>query len=229
MSRASLWAAAVTALGLCIREHIRRKYAPRASLLLRSAAAARRIARATALLAFRRIAIVSLQALQLQLDLLVALRQLRAHEVERPQCLLEREQVLSAPIALQALGDLIGAGAHTHVLHRAQHLAIAFTGHDGPQELLARLAHHAGQDVGELDVHLRERLLHVLHMAALAAQQHRALAPQGAQHAHLLGRAKRPAQQAVKLGNSRTGWSSRSGGTATKWDALPMPMPAALG
>ena len=33
----------------------------------------------------------------------------------------------------------------------------------------------------------------------------------------------------VKLGNSRTGSSSRSGGTATKWAALPMSMPAALG
>jgi hypothetical protein len=33
----------------------------------------------------------------------------------------------------------------------------------------------------------------------------------------------------VKLRNSRTGSSSRSGGTATKWLALPMSMPAALG
>ena len=33
----------------------------------------------------------------------------------------------------------------------------------------------------------------------------------------------------VKLLNSRTGSSSRSGGTATKWDALPISMPAALG
>ena len=33
----------------------------------------------------------------------------------------------------------------------------------------------------------------------------------------------------MKLGNSRTGSSSRSGGTATKWAALPMSMPAALG
>ena len=40
--RASLCAAAVTALGLSMREHRRRKYAPRADLLLRSAAAARR-------------------------------------------------------------------------------------------------------------------------------------------------------------------------------------------
>ena len=36
-------------------------------------------------------------------------------------------------------------------------------------------------------------------------------------------------RSAVKLGNSRTGSSSRSGGTATKWDALPISMPAALG
>jgi hypothetical protein len=36
---------------------------------------------------------VNLQALQLQLDLGVALGQLRAHEVERTQRLLEREQM----------------------------------------------------------------------------------------------------------------------------------------
>ncbi|CAE6873121.1 hypothetical protein R69658_08256 [Paraburkholderia aspalathi] len=37
----------------------------------------------------------------------------------------------------------------------------------------------------------------MLDMARLAAQQHPALTPQRAQHAHLLGRAKRPAQQTV--------------------------------
>jgi hypothetical protein len=37
----------------------------------------------------------------------------------------------------------------------------------------------------------------MLHVPALAAQQHFALAPQRAQHTHLLGRAKRPAEQAV--------------------------------
>ena len=36
-------------------------------------------------------------------------------------------------------------------------------------------------------------------------------------------------RSAVKLGNSRTGSSSRSGGTATKCEALPMSIPAALG
>ncbi len=126
------------------------------------------------------------------------LEQLRAHKVERAQRLLECEEVLGAPIALQALGDLVDAGAHAHVLYRAQHLGVALAGDDGAQDLLAGLADHVGQDVGELDVHLRESLLHVLHMQkALAAQQHTALAVQRTQHAHLLGWPERPEQQAV--------------------------------
>ncbi len=42
VSRASLWAAAVTALGLSMREHMRLKYAPSADWLVRNAAAASR-------------------------------------------------------------------------------------------------------------------------------------------------------------------------------------------
>src|SRR5450759_4159346 len=44
-----------------------------------------------------------------------------------------------------------------------------------------------------------------------------------------LSQSARALRSIVKLGNSRTGVSSRSGGTATKWEALPMSMPAALG
>ena len=82
--------------------------------------------------------------MRLLLDLAVALGQLRADEVERTQRLLEREQVLGSPVALQALGDLIDAGADARVLHRAKYLTITLTGHDGAQDLLARLAHHVG-------------------------------------------------------------------------------------
>jgi hypothetical protein len=52
---------------------------------------------------------VNVQARELRLELTVALGQLRADEVERVQRLLEREQMLGAPVALQALGDLLGA------------------------------------------------------------------------------------------------------------------------
>src|SRR5450631_3811758 len=44
-----------------------------------------------------------------------------------------------------------------------------------------------------------------------------------------LSQSARALRSTVKLGNSRTGCSSRSGGTATKWDALPMSTAAALG
>jgi hypothetical protein len=51
----------------------------------------------------------------LLLDLGVALGQLCADEVERVDRLLQREQVLGAPDALQALGNLVDAGARARL------------------------------------------------------------------------------------------------------------------
>jgi len=76
-------------------------------------------------------------------------------------------------------------------------LTIALPGDNGAQNFLPRLAGHVRDDVGELDVHLRERLLHALHMRALASQKHPALAPQRAQYAHGSGRAECTAKQTV--------------------------------
>ncbi len=50
--------------------------------------------------AFGRFTVVRLQALELLLNVAVALAQLRADEVERSQRLLEREQVFGAPVSL---------------------------------------------------------------------------------------------------------------------------------
>ena len=75
-------------------------------------------------------------------------------------------------------------------------LTIALASNDGAQNLLARLAHHIGDHVGQLHVHLRQRLLHELHVPALVAQQPAALTPQRAQRAHLLGGAERAVEQA---------------------------------
>jgi hypothetical protein len=76
-------------------------------------------------------------------------------------------------------------------------LAIALAGHDGAQDLLARLADDVGNDVGQLHVHLRERLLHVLYVSRLTLEQHAPLAPQGTQHAHLFPGTERSAEQPV--------------------------------
>ena len=66
---------------------------------LRAQIELRRIAGTAALLALGRVTLVNLEALQLPLDLGVALGQLRAHEVERGQGLLERKQVFGADTA----------------------------------------------------------------------------------------------------------------------------------
>ena len=55
-----------------------------------------------------------------------------------------------------------------------QHMQKALT------QMNVQLAHHIRDDVGQLHVHLRESLLHVLHVAPLAAQEHAALPPYAA-------------------------------------------------
>ena len=107
---------------------MRRKYAPKADLLVRSAAAAKRRAGAARL------------AQRLVLPLITL----------PPVILVPGNK----PILLVALAELCA-----NKVERAQHLAITFTRHNRTQNLLTRLAHHVSDDVGQLDVHLRERLL----------------------------------------------------------------------
>ena len=210
--------------------------------------------------------------------------------------------MLGAPGALEALGDLLLAGADAGVAHGCEHMAVPLPGINGPQDAQAGFSGHVGNDVGKLQIHLGERLLHVLDGPGLGSEQGLPLASQGAQNTDLFTRAESSTQQAighqllqplgspgrrisgrtrswtwraltkrnleapglqefetgessrtpvdsmattstlqaasqsasacnppVKLENSRTGSSSRSGGTATKWLALPMSIPAALG
>ena len=49
---------------------------------------------------------------------------------------------------------------------------IALPGDDGAQDPLAGFPDHIGNDVGQLQIHLRQRLLHVLYVLPLVAQQH---------------------------------------------------------
>ena len=72
------------------------------------------------------------------------------------------------PCRLAAISSALAWMRTSH--QRSQRMAVALAGHDGAQDALARLAGHVGNDVGQLDVHLHQRLLHVLHAARLAAQ-----------------------------------------------------------
>ena len=105
--------------------------------------------------------------------------------------------MLGAPIAIQAAGNLFIAGMNPGVFHRRQRVRVALTGHDSAQDGLATGAHHVGDHVGQLDIHLHQRLLHVLYTARLRAQQGVALSGQGPQYAYPLVRAEGPTQQPV--------------------------------
>ena len=154
------------------------------------------VAAAAATLASRGAALVGMQQRQCTLHLGITLGELAAAEVEGAERLLEREQVLVAPVAQQARGDLILAGLDAAVAVGGQHLRVALTIDDGAHDFLAGHAGHVADGVGQLQVHQRHRLVHVLHVAALVAQQPGALAAQAAQGAHGVGRAEGAAQQA---------------------------------
>ncbi len=141
------------------------------------------------------------------LQLAVALGHLLGVGVVQGHRQLEGEQMLLAPVALQGLRRVRRAGADVAVLELGEGLPVALATQDRPDDLQPRLAGHVGDDLAELDVHLRQRLLHVLSASQPASRS----------------------RSTVKLGNSRTCVPSRSGGTATKWLEAPMSMPAALG
>ena len=49
---------------------------------------------------------------------------------------------------------------------------ISFSGHDGPDDPLPGLPGNVGDHIRQLNVHLQQRLLHVLDMLRLVLQQH---------------------------------------------------------
>ena len=73
---------------------------------------------------------------------------------------------------------IVQGGLDTHILHPCQGVRIALPGNDGTQDLLARLTPHIRDHVGQLNVHLHQRLLHVLNVPGLQPQQHGTLAAQ---------------------------------------------------
>ena len=82
------------------------------------------------------------------------------------------------------------------VLELGEGLPVAFAAQDRPDDLQPRLAGHVGDDLAELDVHLRQRLLHVLDVARLIGYEHLPLPCHAAQGAEVALRAERARQQA---------------------------------
>jgi hypothetical protein len=80
---------------------------------------------------------------------------------------------------------------------RGERLRIPFAGEDRADDSLARPSTEITDDIGELEVHLRQRFLHPLDAGADGVDMVAALAPVGAGHANLRGGMERVAEEPV--------------------------------
>ena len=122
-----------------------------------------------------------LQPLQNRFDPRIALRHLGLVDVVQLQGLGQGEDVLLAVVADQGLPDRLDRGVAARVAIGGQHVRVALAGHDGADDAHPGRARDVRDDVMELQVHLRQRLLHVLDVGGGVVQQPLALAQIGPQ------------------------------------------------
>jgi hypothetical protein len=87
------------------------------------------------------------------------------------------------PAPLQGFGNLFPAGLDPDFAELGQGRSVAIPRQNRPNDLPAGFSGHAGNDLGQLQVHLRQRFLHLLDMASLVTEQHRLLPRHRAQRA----------------------------------------------
>src|SRR5262249_11742590 len=126
-------------------------------------------------------------------QLLIALRYLFLAKLVSRLFLPQHKQLILLPIALR-LRDLLLAGLNPAIPIRRQFPGIPFSIQNRFQDGLTGHPADVADHVGQLDIHLRQRLLHPLNMANCTAHQILALPPVRPQGANLLRRAKRISQ-----------------------------------
>jgi len=138
-----------------------------------------------------------LQPGQDRLDLPVAGGHLGLVDVIQLEGLGQGEDVLLPVVADQRLAHRLDRGMAPHVAVGGQDGWVALACDDRPDDAHARHARDVGHDVMQLQVHLGQRLLHVLDVRRRVVQQPLALPQVGAQSRHLGLRLEAWAQQAV--------------------------------
>lgn len=113
--------------------------------------------------------------------------------------LLQCEQVFGSPIALQGSCDLGLAPFAVLVAQLGQDMRITLATQNGPDDRHPRHAADVADDFGQLDVHLLQRLLHVLDVLASITDQHLTLTQVAAQDHNLLGGSERGAEQPITV------------------------------
>ena len=139
----------------------------------------------------------ALQPHQDRFNLLVAGGHLGLIDVIQLNCLGQGEDVLLPVIAHQRLADRLDGRMAPHVAVGREGGRIALAGHDGPDDAHTGRSRDVGHDVVELQVHLGQRLLHVLDVSCSVVEQSLTLPQIGPQPRDLGLRPEAAPQQAV--------------------------------
>ncbi len=107
-------------------------------------------------------------------------------EIEQFYGLSQLKEVIITPVPYQGLGDGLLALAATGIPHLGQLLRVPYIREDGADDPHPGGTSDIADNVLELDVHLRQSLLHMLDVVGGVGDQHRALAQVAAQHADLV-------------------------------------------
>ena len=113
--------------------------------------------------------------------------------------LLERKQMLGAVAAGERLCDRLGAGVATVMAQARQRVRVALAGKDGADDAQAGGTSDVGDDVVELNIHLCQRLLHVLDVRSCVFQKTLALTHVGSQLRNLSFGPKTGPQQSKRM------------------------------
>src|SRR5271165_244328 len=103
------------------------------------------------------------------------------------QALPHHEQQLLAPRSFQTAGDLLVTGANARVLMSRQSLGVTFSPDNVSQDGHSSRTTDVADHVGQLDIHLRQRLLQVLDTHPRCRHQILSLPQITAQHTNLFG------------------------------------------
>ena len=120
-------------------------------------------------------------------------------DVVQLQRVAEGEDVLGAIVPRERLADGLLRGGAPDVAVLGQRVGRVVAGDDGPDDAHARDARDVGDDVVQLDVHLHERLLHVLNVRGGVLDEPFAMAQVGAQPDDPVARAEAAPEQPVLM------------------------------
>jgi hypothetical protein len=135
--------------------------------------------------------------LQVRFDLEVTRGDLAMGALVQLHGLPQGEQVLGPPVALQRPGDLGFTMLTMAVAQLGQRGWVPFASQDRLENRHASHPRDVADHVLQFEVHLRQRLLHMLEVLPGRGDQHGALAQVAAQHADLLRGPKGGRQQPV--------------------------------